>query len=218
LADQVQDSLLREIDDELRHEHYAKLWKKYGNYVVALAIVLVAGVAGYQGWRQWDAKNRMAQSDRFVAALDLRNAGDAAAARQALAALAADAGKGYATLARFQEAGLLERGGDRTGAVAAYTALAEDPSIPEAFRHLAVIRAAIIQLDEADPAALAARVEPLTKADNPWRYSALEITGLLAYRSNDSKKAREVFGQLSNDASAPEGIRGRAAEMLAILG
>ena len=218
MADPIQDSLLREIDEELRQEKYAKLWKKYGNYVVAGVVILVAGVAGYQGWRNWDIKNRTEQGNRFLAALELQATGDIPAASKAMAALAGDAGKGYATLARFQEAALMEQSGDAKGAAATYRTLSEDSSVAESFRHLAIILGAFLELDSADPGELANRVAPLTKADNPWRFSALEITGLLAQRSNDVKKAREIFTQLSGDASAPQGVRGRAAEMLAILG
>lgn len=218
MAEPIQDSLLREIDEELRQEKYAKLWKQYGNYVVAAAVVLVVGVAGYQGWRNWDIKTRMEQGDRFLAALDLRTDGDIPAARKAMADLAGDAGKGYATLARFQEAALMEQGGDSKGAVAAYRALSEDSSVAESLRHLAIIQGAFLELDVADPGDLTGRVAPLTKADSPWRFSALEITGLLAARSGDVKKAREIFTQLSGDALAPQGVRSRATEMLAILG
>lgn len=218
MADHIQDSLLREIDEELRHEKYAKLWKKYGNYVVAFAVLLVVGVAGYQGWRAWDIKTRTEQSDRFLAALDLRADGDLQAARNAMADLAGDAGKGYATLARFQEAALLEDLGDRKGAIALYGTLSNDGSVPESFRQLAVILGALLELDSADPAALSERLAPLTGADNPWRFSALEITALLAVRASNVDRAREIFTQLSGDASTPQGIRGRASEMLVILG
>jgi hypothetical protein len=218
VADQVQDSLLREIDDDLRHEKYAKLWKKYGNYVIAFAMLLVVGVAGYQGWRSWDLKTRTEQSDRFLAALDLRADGDLEAARKALADLAGDAGKGYATLARFQEAAVLESLGDRKGAIAAYGTLSTGGSVPESFRQMAIVLGALLELDTADPAALSDRVAPLTAAGNPWRFTALEITALLAVRASDVGKAREIFTQLSGDAQTPPGIRSRASEMLAILG
>jgi len=218
VADQVQDSLLREIDDELRHEKYAKLWKKYGNYVVAFAVLLVVGVAGYQGWRSWDLKTRTEQSDRFLAALDLRADGNLEAARKAFADLAGDAGKGYATLARFQEAAVLDSMGDRKGALAAYGALSADGSVPESFRQLAIVLGALLELDTADPAQLTDRLAPLTAAGNPWRFNALEITGLLAVRTGNIEKARETFTQLSGDAQTPPGIRGRASEMLAVLG
>lgn len=218
MADHIQDSLLREIDEELRQEKYAKLWKKYGTYVIAFAVLLVVGVAGYQGWRAWDIKTRTEHSERFLAALDLRAAGDLEAARNALAELADDAGKGYATLARFQEAALLQELGDRRGAVAAYETLSNDRSIPESFRQLAVILGALLDLDSADPHALNERLVPLTEAGSPWRFTALEVTALLAVRSGDVGRAREIFTQLSEEASTPPGIRGRASEMLAILG
>ena len=218
MADQVQDSLLREIDEELRQEHYAKLWKKYGTYIIAFAVILVASVAGYQGWRTWDVKSRMGQSDRFQAALELKQSGDAEAARNAFAELADDAGAGYATLARLQQAATLGDNGDRQGAIAIYDEIAGDSSLDDRYRDLATILVALLEANEADPAQLTERLAPLTADGNPWRFSALEITGMLAYRANDADKAREIFEKLANDAAAPQGIRGRAAEMLAILG
>jgi len=218
VADQVQDSLFREIDEELRQEHYAKLWKRYGKYIIAAAVLLVVGVAGYQGWRNWDIQSRQAQSEQFEAALELKRGGDLDAARNAFAEMAEDAGKGYATLARFQEAAVLEQKGDTQGAVALYSELAGETSLPERFRNLAVILGALLEMDSADPAALTERLEPLTASDSPWRFSALEITAFVARKSGDTGKAKEIFERLVNDAEAPQGVRTRASEMLAALG
>ncbi|MBL6945896.1 MAG: tetratricopeptide repeat protein [Rhodospirillales bacterium] len=218
MADQVQDSLLREIDEEIRQEKYAKLWKQFGKYIIAVAVIVVFGVAGYQGWRSWDIKTRMAQSDQFEAALEMRRSGDLEAARNAFVELSDDAGAGYASLARFHEIAILEKNGDRNAAIEAYRQVSEDSAFTEDFQNLAVILGAFLELDNADPVELTARIEPLTAAENPWRFSALEISGLLAIRASDSDKAREIFTQLTNDAATPQGIRGRAAEMLAILG
>ena len=41
--------IFHEVEEEVRREHYEKLWKKYGNYVIAVASVLVLGVA--YGWK-----------------------------------------------------------------------------------------------------------------------------------------------------------------------
>ena len=32
--------IFREIDEELRHDHYAKLWQTWGKYVIAAAVAL----------------------------------------------------------------------------------------------------------------------------------------------------------------------------------
>jgi len=218
LADPSHDSLFREIDEELRQEHYAKLWKKYGNYVIGAALALVVGVAGFQGWRNYDVKTRSAEGMRFAEAQRLMQGDQNEAAAQAFGRLAADASAGYALLARFQEAALLARRGDRAGAIAAYRELAEDTGIDALYRDLALVLGALHEIDTVDRAALSQRMAPLAADDNPWRHSAREIIAVLAQRGGDVGKARELYSGLANDVAAPSGIRSRAQEMLAILG
>ena len=43
------ESLFREVDEEVRQEQYKKLWDKFGNYFVALCVIIVAAVAGVKG-------------------------------------------------------------------------------------------------------------------------------------------------------------------------
>jgi len=53
---------------------------------------------------------------------------------------------------------------------------------------------------------------------SPWRASARELAGLLAFRRGEMAAARDIFTGLVDDATAPREVRGRAAEFLAILG
>jgi hypothetical protein len=124
---------------------------------------------------------------------------------------------GYGILARFRMANLKNRAGDDSGAVAIYDAIAGDSGIPATFRDLATILAATHTLDKADPAALTAKLQPLTADSSPWRFTALELTGLLAQRANDNAKAKTIFAKLADDRDAPQGVRARAAEILASL-
>ncbi len=217
MADPVQDSLFREIDEDLRQERYAKLWKAYGKYLAAAAVALVLSVAGYQGWRAWDTSTRSALGERFDAAQRLARGDQTEAAARAFAELAADSSGGYALLARFQEAALLAKRGGKVAAAGVYRVLAEDSGVGALYRDLAVVLGALLEMDGPDPGALTRRLAPLTADDNPWRHSAREITAILAHRGGDRAKAKALFVGIAADPSAPQGMRRRAAEMLAIL-
>ena len=215
MADPVQDSLFREIEEDLRHERFAKLWKRYGNYVIAAVIAVVLSVAGFQGWRAYDIATRQSDGERFAEALTLAGDKQTQAAAEAFAGLAADATAGYALLARFQEAALLAK---RGGPATAYADLARDPGVDAVYRDLAVILGAFHEMNGPGAGDLSARLAPLTADGNPWRHSAKELTAVLAARAGDRTKARALFTALAADATAPQGIRARAGEMLAILG
>ncbi len=218
MADQTQDSFLREIEEELRQERYAKLWKKYGNHLIAAALAFVLGVAGYQGWRTYDVKNRMEQGERFAAAQELATSGKTAAAAEAFAALADDAGGGYELLARLQTAAALAKTGDKPGAIVMYRHLSEDSGIDPVYRDLAVVMEALLVIDGAEAGAIRLRLAPLMADDNPWRHSARELAAHAAVSAGDRKAARELFTNLARDGAAPQGIRSRAGEMLSVLG
>jgi len=210
--------IFKEVDEELRHERYAKLWKKYGTYVIAAAILVVGAVAGTTFWRDYRTGAREADGEAFAAALSTFEGGDNAGAANAFMALAESAGGGYPVLARLQAALALGRSGDAQGAVAGFEGVAADGSADPLFRDLAVLLLAIETLDSADPGALTVRLQPLTAASSPWRHTARELTALLAIRAGEQDRARELLTTLSDDDEAPIGVRGRATELLATLG
>ena len=41
--------IFREIDEELRRDSLAQLWKKYGHYVIGLAVLIVIATAAIVG-------------------------------------------------------------------------------------------------------------------------------------------------------------------------
>ncbi len=216
--DIMQDSLLREIDDELRQERYAKLWKKYGAYVIAAAVALVVAVAGYKGWQYWDQQTRMALSDRFTNALLAAGSGDADQAREAFQALAQEGSGGYALLARFQQARLLADEGKKSEALAAYRAIGDDSSVEAAYRNLALLMAGYMAVDLGSFAEVEPGITRLSQESGPWRPLAREVLALAAFQRGDSKVARDIYSELSKDAEAPSGLRTRATEMLDVLG
>ena len=213
-----QEQFFDEVSDELKQERYAEIWKKYGRYFVGLAVAIVLGVAGYQYWQSEQLKAGEAASERFGAALALARDGKVKEAVTAFAGLAQDGPKGYAGLARLQQAAQLQKSGDRAGAMLALEQLANDAAADPLFREVAVIHWAHAGLDDADPAKMTERLKPLTAKDSPWRHMALELSALYAERAGRRADAIQILTDLEKDKDAPQGVRSRAKELLAILG
>ena len=212
------DNFVDEVEEELKRDRQLELWRKYGKFAVAAALAVVIAVAGVIGWRQVQTNRQIEAGLLYGDALDLAQRGKTADALAAFRALAQKGAAGYADLARFQEAALLARQGNEAAAAKAYDAIAKDAAVDPLFRNLALIFYALAVADRTDAAELEARLKPLTEKTSPWRFSASEITALLARRRGDVARAREIYKSLAEDPAAPAGVRARAAEFLAILG
>lgn len=210
--------IFREIDEELRLEKLQRVWRRYGALIIALILGLVLGTAAYVGWRNYMEYRQMERARDFAAAVDqAAQAEDPAAAAAAFAGVT-EGDDGFAALARLQQAAAEQRAGNPGAAAAIYESIAGDADLEAQFRDLAVILLALNSVDSADPDELIARLAPLTAPDNPWRYSAQELTALLALRKGDAARAREILTALSQDPGTPAGLQQRAGELLAGVG
>jgi len=216
--DAAADLLIKEVDEDLRHEQLTNLWKRHGILVVGIGVAAVLAVAGWQGWRAWDGQQRKDSSLRFHEIASLLEQGKRDQAVDDLARLAADGSSGYRLLANLRLAELRQQQGDLPAAAAIYRSVAADSSVASVYRDMASIRAGYLTLDDTDPAQLEKAMEPLAVESSSWRHSAREIQALAALRRGDKARAADLFGRLAEDAAAPEGMRTRAAEMLAVTG
>ena len=201
------ESLFREVDEEVRQEQFKKLWDRYGNAVLALCFVVVAGVAGFKGWQYWQVKQAETAATSFFEAAKLAETGKA---DEALKQFAAVSHSGYAVLAKLREAGVLATQGKIDDAVKVYDAVATDNKADAALRDAAKIRAGYVLAETAKPADLAARVGQFDQAGNPWRHAAREIVGIAAWRTGDYAAAEKTMGVILADIETPAGVRQRA--------
>ena len=213
----MSEGIFREVDEELREENLLRLWRRFGPYVVGTAVAVIVVTASSVGWKEYRASQLQAWGSSFSEAMSLGGQEDPASAAAAFAIITEDSGDGYPTLSRLQEAALVARSGDTSAALIIYNDLSET-AIDQRFRDLAVILAAYLELDTLDSADLERRLAPLTADNNPWRYSAIELTAFIAVRTEDLQRARDIFAKLSEDVQAPAGVRSRARDMLAIIG
>lgn len=212
------DLLLREIEDDLRQDQANKIWTTYGKYIVGLAVLIVAGVAAFQGWKSYDLQTRQEAGEMFAAAQKLVEEDKTEEALTAFSQIA-EKGDGYALLARFRTAALKRNQGDLAGALADYAALASQSDIAPYYKNMAIIQGALAELDSPSGASqLLSQVESLNDATNPWRHSAREILGLNALKNGNKTDALTYLKAIAEDATAPQTIKSRTEELLKIIG
>lgn len=213
----MSDELFREVDEEVRQEQYLQLWKRYGVYIAGVVLAVILITVGVVVWRDIQQSQREADGEVLLAAI-AASQGQTDAALDQLAALAEQGTTGYRLLARLREGALLAQQGDIRGAVATYDAVAADSAHADIYRDLARLLAVAHGMPVMDRAEVEERLAPLVGDDNPWRYSARELVAVVRMAADDKAAATEAFQALVDDVGAPAGVRGRAAEMLVIIG
>lgn len=208
------DSFIREVNEELRSDQFKSVWRSFGPYIIALAVLIVLGTAGYRAYEYWHDNNASASGDRFLAALTLAREGKNDEALAALAELEKDGHGSYPVLARMRSATVQAAKGDTAAAAATFSALGKDNAVPQVIRDAARVRAAWLLIDTADYNAVSAEVEVLATPGNALRHSAREALGLAAYKAGDMDRAREWFEQIVEDTEAPRNVANRAQIML----
>lgn len=208
------ESLFREVDEEVRQEQFKKLWARYGNAVIGLAVLVILGVAGMEGWRYWQLKQSEAAGASFFAAAQLATDGKAEEATKQFEAIDKT---GFADLGRLRAAAELATAGKADEAVKLYDTLAVDAKVDASLRDLARIRAAIALASTAGIADIEGRLKGFDAADNPWRHIAREVMASVQFRLKDYQGADKQVQAILADAATPPALRQRAQTLAQLL-
>ncbi len=210
------DSLLREVEDELRNDKLKKVWDTYGTYVIGALVASVLGIGIYQQVKSSRLAADQAAGAKFEQARQLAAENKGPEATAALAAIATTGPVGYAALARFQQAAAFVRADKAADAVAIYDAIAASPP-DSVLGDLARLEAASLRADTADWAEVQTRLTPLTDERNAFRASAREVLGLAARKAGRFEEARKLFLQVLGDAKASRAMKDRVSGYLSSI-
>lgn len=210
------ETILSEVDEELRRDRLRAVWRRFGPWLIAAAVAVVLAVAINEGWSWWQNSNAARASDEFYSALELAEKGDIAGAQAALDTVETSGVGGYPLLARFREASLLARDGKDAEAVAAYDALANADTVPR-IRELALVLAANVLVDSGDVGAVQQRVSGLVTPENALRNVAREAIGLAQYKAGDVNAALQTFQDAAADERVNRDLQSRMQVYIATL-
>lgn len=209
------DSLLREVDEELRREKMERLWQRYNGLILGAAAVVIAGVAGYKFLESRRLSATYTAGSQFNAAVELANQNKREEAVKAFQHIAETGPHGYASLAKLHIAGAYVKDGKTAEAVAAFDALAADPSVDQLLKNFAQLQAASLRMDQADFTEMQNRLNSLTGESSPYKVSARELLGFAAFKAGKLEEARKLLEPLLIDPNATRAIQDRIKIVMA---
>ena len=207
--------IFREVEEDVRRERLEKLWKKYGDYIIAGMAVIVVGVAGFKLWQHYQAVQIAKASVAYSTAMQLGNGGKSAEAAQVFANIAKNAPRGYAASARLAEADALFADGKTADAVALYKTIAQEDKTE--LGDLARIREAWALANSASKSDLQTLLAPLTDPKSAWRFMAREILAYCDFRDGAMNPAQSEYDSLAAASDAPASVRQRASAMASLI-
>jgi hypothetical protein len=208
--------LFDEVDEEVRRDQLKRLWDQYSIYIIAVALLIIAGVGGWRGYQYLEAKKAAEAGAAFDKAVELSEQNKHAEAEAAFADLAAKAPSGYRVLARLRMASEVANR-DPQGAAKMFDEIAADRSVGTPEQDLARIRAAQLLLETTTYPNMLQRLEPATTSGSTFRHTARELLALSAWRANDATAARQWLDMIASDGETPPSLRSRAEALQALL-
>jgi len=212
------ETFLREVDENLRRDQLQDIAKKYGAWIIAAVVLLLAAVGGWIYWQDRLAKAAQQDSEVLAQIYTDIGAGKVANVPQRLDALAAESKGALKASAMLARAAVAVEQNDRATATAKFNQIAADSDLPQPYRDLGLVRATAMEFDTLRPEQVIARLQPLTKPGNPWFGSAGELTAMALIKQGKKLEAGRLFAAIAADQQVPESIRARSVQIAGTLG
>lgn len=214
----INDTFVREVDENLRRDRIRDFFQENGT-LVAIAVVLFLAVCGGLIWYQQHREhNAEAQVEQLAQIYKDIGVGNTSKVPQQLNDLSESGSKAVRATALFTRAALAIQQNDPKSAIATYKQIANDSSLPDAYRNAALIRQTALEFDQLQPQQVIDRLKPLARPGNPWFGSAGEMTALALIKAGKNEQAGQLFAAIAKDKDVPDSIRNRAIQISGSLG
>lgn len=211
--------LLDEAQEDVRRERWMSFWRRVGGYFVAASVAVILVTVTTVFWQKHQEKQRSEAAIAYLEASRAFAKEEWDAAADSFATVADKNAEGIAVLAQMQQAKALAEAGKAEDALAAFTRVADNKGGDLAIRSLAAIQAAQLQIKQGADFAASEQTMQFVIADtvNPFRFHAQELLAYAALKAGDKERAEALLVAISTDGAAPESLRKRAAEQIAML-
>lgn len=133
--------ILRDLDDMMRAERMARMWRTHGRMIIFVIVVLVVGTAAQAAWKSYNSRIAREQTGKILSAASADEPGEA------LTKLAKDLKGNGRAIATFEAARGLKEKEQYAEAIALYRDVLSEKTIAPELRDLAMIEMVSLELD-----------------------------------------------------------------------
>ncbi len=209
----MSDSFIREVDEDIRQKQLQDLWKRFGKFIIGIAVGIVVIVAGRAIYTNVVESKYSEQAANFSSALKQ----EAAAISSALDPVISSDVDGYKIVATFKKAELAVTDGNNAEAVKILDQFIQTAGVAQIYKDMASIQASMLELDTATTDQLRARLALTLNSGNGFQYLAEELIALSELKGGDVDAAKERFLALTENLEVPNGVKTRAEQYLSVI-
>jgi hypothetical protein len=212
------ETFLREVDENLRRDQLESFAKRYGWWIGAGIVLFLLASGGLIYWQNYKQQRAEKQVEQLTEIFRNISSGNTATAPQQLEPLSSSGSKGVRATALLTRAALALEKNDVKTATGIYRQVADDSSLPQPYRDVALLRQTALEFDTLQPQQVISRLSPLAKPGNPWFGTAGEMTAMALIKQGQKSQAAQLFAAIAKDKTVPDSIRARSVQIAGSLG
>lgn len=203
---------LREVEESMRAEKFARLWHEHGRLFILACVALVIGTAAQNAWVAY----RDSQNEKATALM--LNALKADDPTDQLLAIGKTGDSGDAALANLYAGNIFTQKSEWAAAISAYNNVIADKKAPDAYRDLATVQMVALQIDhdpKADANAMLTALTPIsTSKTSAWVARATILSAVIkANKLHKYSDAVTTLKPLLADTNLPPEIAAQVSAL-----
>lgn len=201
--------IFNEIDEELRQEKIKDFWQENKHFIIGSIIVAILFTAAFVSWQNWKYKTNMEATTKLYNILNTTDIGK-------LTTYAKKAKDEHAAIAKLSATTVYLNNNETSNALKLLSELKKDRNIDKTYRNLATLVEANLLIDTANPDELnniEKELQPLTKKNAVWRFTANEILMLIASKQGRYKTAINIANKLVQDPNTRASMKERVIKL-----
>lgn len=209
----MSDAFIREVDEDIRQKQLSGLWKKYGKFLIGIAIGIIVIVGGRALYTNMNESKYLNEAQAYSDALK----SDIGTISTALDTLLESEVEGYQIIATFKKAELAINDGDNVAAAAIFDHFIANANVPQIYKDMAAIQASLLMLDSETTDQTRSRLSLILNGANNFQYLGQELIALSELKSGNIDEAKTRFSALTENLEAPDTVKNRVAQYLSVI-